>query len=73
MVVLAEPPKANGFDFLLYGCPQCQAKLMYCECVATCMGGPEPVSDEDAAVILSGTCPDVRAFMKAWQEKTIRA
>ena len=73
MTALAEPPSANGFEFTLYGCPGCGHKAMYCVCVATLMGGWEPVTEEDAAVILGGSHPDLKGFMRDWQSKVIGA
>jgi hypothetical protein len=70
---LAEPPKANGFEFTLYGCQQCGHKEMYCVCTAVGTSGWEAVTDEDAAVILSGTHPNLADFMDAWQRKVIGA
>ena len=70
---LAEPPSANGFEFTLYGCEQCDDKAMYCVCVATALGGWEKVSKEDADVILSGAHPDLKGFMQDWQQKVIGA
>jgi hypothetical protein len=46
---------------------------MYCVCTAVTTDGWEAVAEEDAAVILSGTHPNLAEFMSQWQQKVIGA
>ena len=71
MTLLAEPPSAHGFEFTLYGCPKCERRVMACFCVASGESGIEAVTAEDAAMIVKTDPPELKAFMKAWQERVI--
>ena len=73
MTDLAQPPKSNGFEFTLYGCPKCGDKAMYCVCTATATGSWERITEEDATVILGGAYQDLKGFMDGWQRKVIGA
>ena len=70
--LLADPPDAGGFEFSLYGCPQCGHRQMFCFCVATGRSGTEAVTAEEAAIIMNTADRDqLKRFMKEWQSRVI--
>jgi hypothetical protein len=62
----------DSFDFMLGRCSNCGAYWLNVFCVATNTTGYEPVSNDDARIMLAiPPGPELKAFMKAWSREHI--